>query len=336
MKYGVLQLILIVLFSAGAINCSAGDYITTIWSSKKYSAFTSLQYVNGFFYCAFREATKHRVDINDLTTLGKIIVIRSSNMKDWSLYTSIKKDSCDMRDPNLSLTPDGRIMLLYFSRSYAVSGTKDKLCSYVVFGNDKGLVTSPEPIKINGYNHEYRWLWKIRWHKNKAYGFMYGSDFLFLTSSDGINYDILYSGKQFGERVTEAVVIFKKDTAIAVARGLNNKGLYGIAYAPFISWDWKKMNIGVAGPYLLQLPNEQILLGTRNYQEQLGQTSLYELLDNNARLIETIDEARDSSYPSFLIMNNNVYMSYYAGNKNCTSIKAIRIPIIELEKLCVK
>lgn len=59
------------------------------------------------------------------------------------------------------------------------------------------------------------------------------------------------------------------------------------------------MNIGVAGPDLLQLPNEQILLGTRNYQEQLGQTSLYELLDNNARLIETIDEARDSSYPSF-------------------------------------
>jgi len=145
-----------------------------IWNAGKYSAFTSLLYVNNRFYCAFREASAHRAFLDKNDTMGEIVLISSSDGIRWEICARLQEAKCDLRDPKLSLTPDGRLMLLYCRRTYGkISGTPTTFVTFFDLESQKML--PPLPITITGYDKQYKWLWEVVWHKGEAYGFMYGN-----------------------------------------------------------------------------------------------------------------------------------------------------------------
>lgn len=299
--------------SIGQLNLIATD---TIWKSDKYASFTSLVYINANFYCAFREAVAHRADMADDTTYGEIIIVTSDNGDEWKLFKSIKDSSADLRDPKLSVTPDCNLQLLYCSKSQSLNCNSHvkKHTNVITFYGNKYKKEQHDTIYINGYTEPFQWLWGITWHKGIAYGFMYGKDFLLLKSKNGVHYEIVANLRPFDDVATEASLIFHGDTAICVARGNENNGYYGKSVPPYHKWNWERMNIKLGGPALCMLPDNTLLLGTRNYQDEVGQTSLYIMYGAYAKKILTLPSDKDSSYPSFCFLDDLLYVTYYSGD----------------------
>src|SRR5690349_2860977 len=97
----------LLLIRCGSTKQSAGpDFkpeAKRIWDTAPHSAFTSLVRFNDAFYCCFREASKH-VGGTD----GKIRVIKSVDGNKWETVALLEKSTIDLRDPQLSITPDNR------------------------------------------------------------------------------------------------------------------------------------------------------------------------------------------------------------------------------------
>src|SRR5690554_6264444 len=81
------------------------DQVSKIWDKADHNAFTDLIRFNDAFYCTFREASGHVV--NPGQENGSIRVIKSPDGKEWKSVALLKKEGLDLRDPKLSIRPDG-------------------------------------------------------------------------------------------------------------------------------------------------------------------------------------------------------------------------------------
>src|SRR5690606_9793714 len=86
------------------------EQVSRIWDQADHNAFTDLIRYKDAFYCTFREASGHVV--NPGQENGSIRVIRSVDGKEWKSLALLKKDGLDLRDPKLSITPEGRLMVV--------------------------------------------------------------------------------------------------------------------------------------------------------------------------------------------------------------------------------
>jgi len=88
--------------------------VNKIWDKAPHNAFTDLvrwrapasREPNDKFYCAFREGRGH------VSTDGKIRILESKDSNIWNSAALIALEDFDLRDAHLSVTPDGRLMLL--------------------------------------------------------------------------------------------------------------------------------------------------------------------------------------------------------------------------------
>ena len=92
-----------------------------IWDGAPHNAFTDLIYHQGEWFCAFREADYH----SDRPTNkapgrekagrhGEVRVIVSSDGDQWESAGLVAEQGFDLRDPKLSVMPDGRIFTVYY------------------------------------------------------------------------------------------------------------------------------------------------------------------------------------------------------------------------------
>src|SRR3954453_14624512 len=80
--------------------------VTKIWDAAGHNAFTDLLRHNGAWWCVFRESSAHIPGLD-----GKIRVLRSVDARTWESAALIAEKTIDLRDPKLSVMPDGRLML---------------------------------------------------------------------------------------------------------------------------------------------------------------------------------------------------------------------------------
>ncbi len=76
-----------------------------IWDSAPHSAFTDLIRHKGRWVCTFREGRGH------VSADGSIRVIASKDGKKWESIAHLTNPNFDLRDPKITHTPDGRLML---------------------------------------------------------------------------------------------------------------------------------------------------------------------------------------------------------------------------------
>jgi hypothetical protein len=81
--------------------------VVKIWDTAPHSAFTDLIRFKGKWLCTFREADNHAGGQD-----GKIRVIVSEDGDKWKSSALLAEDGVDLRDPKISITPDGKLMLL--------------------------------------------------------------------------------------------------------------------------------------------------------------------------------------------------------------------------------
>ena len=119
-----------------------------IWDAAPHNAFTDLTRHSDEFICVFREGSGH------VSPDGKIRVIASKDGTNWISAALIAQTDRDLRDPKITHTPDGSLMI------YAAAADRPKTPvthQSVATFSKKGRDWSA-PIDVADKNI---WLWRL-------------------------------------------------------------------------------------------------------------------------------------------------------------------------------
>jgi hypothetical protein len=103
--------------------------VKRIWDGGAHNAFTDLIRWRNRWYCTFREGDDH-VGGN-----GRIRVLSSADGGTWTSTALVGEAAIDLRDPKLSITPDGGLMMgggRFGLRRQALCGARSHRVSSVI------------------------------------------------------------------------------------------------------------------------------------------------------------------------------------------------------------
>lgn len=299
--------------------------VDKIWSKAPHSAFTDLVWWHDRFYCAFREGENH------VGSQGKLRIISSADGTKWQSEASLKDPVYDLRDANLSIMPDGRLMAV--GGAQIAEGKGRRTGTFASYSSDGATWTTPELILPPG-----RWMWGVTWHDGTAWGVSYGAPERhginsLLTSKDGRKFET-YVEDFFAKKEwpTEARIRFGKDgTAYCLQRvdGDPNFAWLGSASPPYREWKWSNLERYIGGPNLLQLPSGNWVAAGRLIENKKPRTALMYLDTTKGQVVPILDlpSGGDCSYPGLLWHEGRLWMSYYSSHEQRTSIYLAQIDI---------
>ncbi len=310
--------------------------VERIWDRAGHSAFTDLIRYDGQLYCTFREGSGHIPGQN-----GTIRVIRSRDGMNWESAALLSERHVDLRDPKLSITPDGKLMVSTGASFYHDSERKGIESRVAFYDRETGRFSEPRKVVLpESILTGFDWLWRVTWHEGWAWGCLQqvprdGERALYLVRSrDGITYE--HVTRLSVDHPTETTLRFLDDgTMIAMIRrtGKSPQGWIGTAEAPFTKWKFTTSNKRFGGPNLIELPGGHWLAGSRDYGRQ-PTTALwgFDLETKKFHDLLTLPSGGDTSYPGFVIdeKQNRVFVSYYSSHEGKA---AIYLGILRLDAL---
>lgn len=304
----------------------------------KYCAFTSLVKRDAIYYLAFREGYSH-VGAGDY---GQIVILYSRDAKKWNHFQTIKADNIDLRDPNLSVTPDGRLLLLCGARMYNAYEDYYYTKSYHSI-EKKGSFSAVQPVNIPPeIDDPYCcWLWKLTWKGEKGYGAAYRSDGItnkltLLTTVDGINYEIVADISTDRVISETSIAILPDKEMIALFRS-DREGYICHSLPPYTEWKLKKTNIYLAGHDFV-ISDNQLICATRLTTNIGERTALwFGDFDGNFQwsfILPSSGIGGDTAYSGIIEEKDKLLISYYSMNQTSKpSIYLATIPKVNLPYL---
>jgi len=306
--------------------------VKKIWNLAPHNAFTDLARWHDSFYCAFRGGRGH------VSTDGRVRILESKDADIWTSAAVISLAGFDLRDAHLSLTPDGRLMLIGGAAPRQKDNQSTPTGTFVSFSKDGRQWTQPQIAVEPG-----RWLWCVTWHEGKAYGVSYtagkGSEpYLdLLVSDDGIHYKTLVPRLLEQGYPTEVTLRFDSEgTCYALVRRDRHgndpsSALLGISKQNYKNWQWKDLGPefnGFGGPNFIQVPGRHWLAMGRMHDGGAHTALCYLDIENGTmtRLIK-LPSGGDTSYPGTVWHNNMLYISYYSSHETKTSIYLAKVKI---------
>lgn len=326
----------LILFSCRTIQKSTvtdAIQVSKIWDTASHSAFTELIRFKGAFYCSFREGSGHMPG-----TDGKARIIRSVDGEKWESVALLEMEGIDIRDPKISVTPDGRIMVMIGGSVYDQKVRSKLLSMYplVSFSDASGKnFSAPEkavidPEVLTGRN----WIWRVTWHKGVGYGIDYGSRTPYLMKTSDGKYFEKVSKLDVDGYPNESAVRFDKNDRIHVLirREEGDKmGVFAQSAPPYTHWSYNKIQMRLGGPNFI-FYNNHIIIGSRLYEPSGAETAI-RIADLNGNFLKTIKlpSKGDTSYPGMVVHNGKLWFSYYSSHEGKTSIYLAKIPLKELQ-----
>jgi hypothetical protein len=298
--------------------------VRKIWDGAPHNAFTDLLYHQKQWYCVFREAAGHAAGA------GKIRVLTSADGRQWQSAALVEQDGVDLRDPHLSVTPGGELMLV---GGAAVPPTRDPVKDHYSFVSlSKDGKTWGKPARVT---ERWHWLWRVTWHEGKAYGVTYEWD----PAKPGVTHASLWRTDQplAFERLTrfevgnptEATLAFDGPRMLCLQRrdGKPNTAMLGVSMRPYRDWSWKDLGLYLGGPNLLRTPDGVWLAAGRLIQGGKPQTAVCHLDVTQGKLtpLVTLPSGGDTSYPGLAWHEGELWVSYYSSHEGKTSIYLARL-----------
>ncbi|MBD3383577.1 hypothetical protein GF407_01510 [candidate division KSB1 bacterium] len=303
--------------------------VERIWERATHNAFTDLIYHHPYFYCCFREGSGHIPGID-----GSVRVLCSADGQNWKSVTHFYKKNVDLRDPKLSVTPKGDIMVLMGGSVYQ-GGDCIKRSSWVSFSGDAGKTFSPlynveidQSIRSNN-----DWLWRVTWHEGVGYGVVYQgqTDSLaihLLQTKNGISYSAVTTWNLSGRPNETTLQFDSSGNMIALVRreGGNRHGMIGKSSFPYTEWTWHELAFPLGGPDFVMLDDSSAVCGTRDYRFEKTRTILARILPGAVfRPLFALPSAGDTSYPGMVIKDDVLYVSYYSSHEQKTAVYFAKI-----------
>ncbi len=329
------SVILFVVWAASAFGDAAVTVelveVNKIWDRAPHNAFTDLVRWNERFYCAFREGRRH------VSTDGKIRILQSQDGNAWESAALIAFEGYDLRDAHLSVTPNGRLMLLGGAAPRKQDNQSAPTGTFASFSEDGRSWAVPKIVVEPG-----RWLWCVTWHKGKAYGVSYAASermpFLeLLVSDNGTEYEC-HVDKLYGTGYpTEVTLRFDtNDTCYALVRRDRrgeeaSSALLGVSRPGYKKWQWHDLGTGFngfGGPNFIRIPGGHWIGAGRMHDGGVATGLTYvDVKEGKMTKLLKLPSGRDTSYPGLVWHEGMLYVSYYSGHEGKTSIYLAKLKV---------
>ena len=239
----------------GTLNSMTSDIsVNKIYGDgSTYCAFTSLVKRANVYYLAFREGASHVAP----SDYGVIRIMSSLDGVNWTLMQTLSVNNTDLRDPDISIMPDGKLMILCGARMLTDGDTYITRTYYSI---------------ENSNNHFSQ--------DRVGYGVCYGDGGIALVKTiDGKTFDVVTHLDVNGEPNECQIRFDANKTAYMMVRrsgetgqGLN--GYMGISNPPYDQWKWKELSIYLAGQDFI-IDKNRIVVATRMTQNIGDRTSVW-------------------------------------------------------------
>jgi hypothetical protein len=295
--------------------------VRKVWDRAPHNAFTDLIRFRDAWFCAFREGSSH------VATDGVLRILTSADGRDWTSAALLKSSTVDLRDPKLSIAPDGRLLLLGAAVTRAEGETTHR--SRIWSSDDGRRWDDGREV-----GDENVWLWRLTWHEGAAYGVGYDTlrgRFARLYKGNGSRFDPLVPTLFAEGHPTEAALTFLTDnSAVCLLRrdgkGPDRTAQLGRSRPPYTEWTWRDLGVPVGGPALLRLHDGRLVAGVRLYDGKV-RTALCWLDADAGRLTEfaTLTSGGDTSYPGLVWRDGRIWVSYYSSHEGKASIYLAKV-----------
>lgn len=320
-------LVLTLLCAAAGYSAPELVSVTKIWDQGQHNAFTDLIRYRGQWFCTFREADDH------VGGDGKLRVLRSRDGSRWESAALLVEEGVDLRDPKLSVSGDGRLMIVAGGSLYQGGKVLKGRQPRVAFSKD-GVTWTP----VRRVLAEGDWLWRVTWHKGKAYGVSYdvgpaGSpreewDLKLFESPDGQDWKLVTKLEVPGRPNETTLRFLANGECVALVRreAGDKQAWIGTSKPPYKEWKWTPAGTQVGGPNFIVLPGGAMIAGGRLYgAARKNQTAVGPMTLEKYTPELTLPSAGDNSYPGLVWDNGSLWMSYYSTHEGKTSIYLARI-----------
>ncbi|MGC8792270.1 MAG: exo-alpha-sialidase, partial [Bryobacteraceae bacterium] len=291
--------------------------VRKIWDRAPHNAFTDLVRYRGQWLLAFREAGRH------VSPDGALRVLASRDGRQWESGARLEIAGRDLRDPKMTVTPDGRLMLTTYAVQREAEGAPG--VSMVWFSRDGRQWTGPEPV-----GEPNLWLWRVTWRGRTAYSVGYNRQITRLyRSRDGRRFETLVPVLYSEGYANESAVRFQPDgTALCLLRRDDPPAtaLLGTAPPPYRLWTWKDLGVRIGGPDMIRLPDGRWVAAVRLYDGR-QRTSLC-WLDPRARRLEeflVLPSGGDTGYAGLVWHEGLLWVSYYSSHEGKAAIYLARV-----------
>lgn len=303
---------------------------TMIRETAAWNGFTDIHGYAGNLYIVYREATSHT------SSDGKIRVLRyNTTTFQWDgikllSYTPPSPYTAgDLRDPKLSTTPDGRLMMTVAATLHGgPSGIKTHSMTY--FSTDGVNWGTPYVLGTAGLG----WYWRTEWYNGVAYNFEYESGGIKLWSST--------TGTSFTNQVGPTHTFngnYANETGFCFNPGNNNGRMIavarldgpndlsakvGVSDPPYTTINWYNAGIRVGSPDVFRMTNGTIIAAIRRDNGNTEYPAIF--LVHSAtpgQMTEMVrfvsGDGNDCGYPGIWQYGSQLWVSYYSshggGNK---------------------
>ena len=310
------------------------ESVDRIADEAPHSAFTDLLRVDNRLYCTFREGDGHVYGAD-----GRIRVLVRDHDGAWRSVALLAEDGIDLRDPKLSLMPDGRIMVLCGGSDYD-DRTLVGACSRVAFSDPEGEEFGPVvPVDIDpAIRTDVDWLWRVAWDgSGTAWGVVYqprnaGPSVRLMRSEDGIAWGHVADLPVEGEGNETALHIDGdgRMTALVRREGSDARAMLGHASPPYLDWTFDVLPEAIGGPELVRSPTgDGWIVSGRRYLADGARTSIWWRGDDGSwETLVTLPSGGDTSYPGMVIDEGRLLVSYYSGHEGRTAIHFAEATIV--------
>lgn len=296
--------------------------ISMIWNQGKHNAFTDLVRFQGAFYCSFREGTGHVPGNHGKD--GQVRILRSVRGKKWRSVALLSAPGIDLRDPKLSVTPDGRLMVIMGGTDYDGTTMRKRVPHVAYSGKSGKSFSAPAPVVVDeSIRTDWDWLWRVTWQGTSGYGVIYQAQegdwgLHLVKTQDGKHYESVHSF-EIGGKPNEATIRFSPSGEMYMVlrrEGADRKGYLGRSQAPYTDWQWEDLGFRLGGPDMILLPDGRCVLGSRVYEEGRYATALFQR--NAAGHFEEwvrFPSGGDTSYPGLCWTGKELWVSYYSSHE---------------------
>jgi len=295
--------------------------VEKIWDEGPHNAFTDLLRFGDRWWCTFREAADHGLSI------GTVRVICSEDGECWASTAVLEEEGVDLRDPKLSVTSDGRLMLVMGGSLYEGAEYRTR-SPRIAFSEDGYSWTVPQKVLA-----EDHWLWRVTWHGGMAYsvsklgeghyprrGFLY-------SSADGIEWRWITEFFLPNETWTasETTLRFMPDeTMVALVR----PDWIGTSKPPYADWQWTQIGEKMGGPNFIRWSDGRLWASARGrHPEGEAATVLAQMTETSYEPVLWLPSGGDCSYAGMVEYEGVLWMSYYSSHEGKTSIYLAQIEV---------
>ena len=306
--------------------------VQQIWNKAHHNAFTDLCEFRQQLYCCFREAQNH------ISGDGNIRIVRLNDLGRIVQGEQLNIPGADLRDPKLSITPDGKLLLLAHARFRNDENKTLRTQPYCWFSTDGYSWSSPTTLTIQN-----EWLWRVSFYKDFALGLAYSKRLnrlnLYkgnpLRTMDCIKPQVLSKENHGLGYPNESDIIFSKD-GIAYALVRRDADTYsaqlGCSKPPYTQWQWSDLKHYIGGPAMVKINESTAIAGGRLWTKSGPKMALYKLDLKQPSLTPLIvlPSEGDSSYPGLVLRKGKLFVSYYSSHvDNKSSIYLAEVALDE-------